>query len=326
MSITSDLTQIGIVEEVTYGVTPATPIFQVFSITGESLTGNANTQKSNSLNSDRQTLDSILTGLDVSGSLDFEFAKSPALTTMIESAMGSTTVAATTDRTLVVGNEQISYTVEKRFEDPNNPGVYLYHRYVGCVSNTLSLSLTAGQPVTGSVSIIGKELQTDTAIITGATYVVQTAFNVFRGPDVNSLVIDNVAGTLAPTLATACVTDINITINNNYRGIQCLGTLGNKTVAIGSFDAIYAQTIYFSHNQMMDDFLAQSLIDEVFTVGDILTDDHYTFTTTKGKFTSNVVVAGGKGSDVVNANGVEWLIDNTLPIPTTIQIATSEGL
>ena len=138
MPISADLTQIGIVEEATYGVTPTTPVFQILPITGESLAGNAATEISQSMNPHGQPLDSILTGLDVAGSLDFEFSKSAAMTILLESAMGSDTVSSTTDRDLFVGREQKSYTVEKRFQ--KSDGTYRYHRYTGCVSNTFNLT------------------------------------------------------------------------------------------------------------------------------------------------------------------------------------------
>lgn len=325
MPISADLTQIAIIEEATYGTTPATPAFLVFNITGESLAGNAQTQISNSLNSNRQTSDSFLNGLDVSGSLEFEFSKSPALTLLFESAMGDATVSSTTNRDITVGNDQISFTIEKRFEDASNPGVYLYHRYRGCVANTMSINMTAGAEITGSVGIIGKDMVTDTAIISGATYPAVTV-DVFRAPDIDSIVLDNVGGTLAPTLSTSCITDTTININNNYRGIQCLGTLGNSEVVIGTFECSYSQTIFFGHSQMMDDFLAQTQVDEIITLGDDTEDNHYVFTTTNGKIASNQVVAGGQGSDVVNACEITWLYDSTLGTPTTLQIHTAEGL
>ena len=325
MPISADLTQIAIIEEVTYGTTPATPAFLVFNVTGESLAGNAQTQTSNSLNANRQTSDSFLNGLDVSGSMEFEFSKSPALTLLLESAMGAETTESTTNRDLYVGNSQISFTIEKRFEDASDPGVYIYHRYRGCVANTVSINMSAGSEITGTVGIIGKDMVTDTAIIASATYPAVTV-DVFRAPDVDSIVLDNVGGTLAPTLSTACITDTTININNNYRGIQCLGTLGNKEVVIGNFECTYSQTIFFSHSQLMDDFLAQVQVDEIITLGTDTEDNHYVFTTTNGKVSSNNVVAGGQGSDVVNACEITWLYDSTVGTPTTIQIHTAEGL
>ena len=325
MPISSDLCQIAIIEETTYGTTPATPAFLVFNITGESLAGNAQTQISNSLNANRQVSDSFLNGLDVSGSMEFEFSKSPALTLLFESAMGSDVVVSTTDRDLYVGNAQKSFTIEKRFEDASDPGVYLYHRYRGCVANTMGITMSAGSEITGSVGIIGKDMITATAIISGATYPAVTV-DVFRAPDVDSIVLDNLGGTLAPTLSTSCITDTTININNNYRGIQCLGTLGNAEVVIGTFECSYSQTIFFSHSQLMDDFLAQTQVDEIITLGDDTEDNHYVFTTTNGKVSSNNVVAGGQGSDVVNACEITWLYDSTLGTPTTLQIHTAEGL
>ena len=76
----------------------------------------------------------------------------------------------------------------------------------------------------------------------------------------------------------------------------------------------------------MDDFLNQVQIDEIITLGDDTEDNHYVFTTTNGKVSSNNVVAGGQGTDVVNACEITWLYDSTLGTPTTLQIHTAEGL
>jgi len=326
MPVSADTTQIAIVQEATYGVTPASPTWLIMPITGESLVATANSELSATLNADRQSDDSFLNGIEPAGSLDFEFAKSPAMTLLLESAMGKATATSTTDRTLTVGLDQISFTVEKRWPDPNTPGSYLYHRYPGCVANTMTLTFTAGTKCTGSCGLIGQALVTDDAVVAASTYPPITEFNVFRGPDVTQIELDNAGGTLLPTLTDSCVTDIVINLNNNYRGVQCLGTLGNKETVIGKFECNYTQTIFFSSNELMDNFISQDIVDEIITVGDNATDDYYTFTTTKGKIAANDVVAGGEGTDVVNANTINWLNDKTLGTPTTIEILTSEGL
>jgi hypothetical protein len=326
MPVSADTTQYGIVKETIYGVTPTTPVFQLLPLTSDSLVAGANTALSQTLNPLRQTEDSFLNSIDVAGSLDFEFAKTPAMTILLESSMGKALATdASGNESLIVSNEQISYTVEKRWPDPATPGSFLYHRYKGCVSNTLSLSMSAGDTVTGSVGAIGKELVTDTAIITGATYVTATSFEVFRGPDVSQIILDNAGGTLAPTISDACVTDITINLNNQYRGILCLGTLGNKEVVIGTLQCDYDQSIFFSHNSIMDNFLAQNILNEIVTIGDVTKANHYTFTTTRGKFDSNEVVAGGTGADVVNSNKINWLIDNDLGAPTTLEITSFDA-
>jgi len=323
MPVSADVTQIGIVEETDYGVTPATPVFETLPIVSESLVGNASTELSQTLNAARQTLDSILNSLDVAGSMDFEFAKTPAMEIIISSAMAKAPADIVSDRSWVVGKEQRSFTVEKRWDDPNNPGEYLYHRFTGCVVNGLTLTMSAGATITGSAELIGQSLVTDTTMIAGATYPPVTAFNVFRAPDVAQIDLDNASGSLAPTITDSCVTDITININNNYRGIQCLGFLGNKDTVIGQMECTYDQTIFFSNNQMMDSFLAQDVLLETITVGDDTGDDHYKFITTKGKFASEEVVAGGTGTDVINTSNINWLYDNTIAIPTTIEITTT---
>lgn len=326
MSVSADNTQLAIVQESTYGVTPANPAFLILPFTTESLVGNASSEFSQSINPSRQNLDSILTGLDVSGGIDFEFAKTAAMTLLMESALGKEVVTSSYDQDLTVGPTRISFTVEKRWPDPNNDGQYLYHRFPGCVVNTMTLNLSAGAPCTGSADLIGKELIPDESMISGATYTEPTNFVPYRGPTVNQVTLDNAENTLAPSISGSCVTDVVININNNYRGIQCLGTLGNSDTVIGTFECSYDQTIFFSNNQMMRDYLNQTFLNEIVVVGNIDTDDHYQFITTKGKFGSNEVVAGGQNTDVVNAHTINWLYDKDAPVPTTLEISTTDGI
>lgn len=328
MGISADETGIYIVEEVTYGVVPTNPVFQELPIVSESLATNANTTQSNTLNPDRQLVDSILTGLDVSGNLEIEVARTPALDLLIESAFASDfDVSGAPAWTLSVQGVMKSFTIMKRWPDPaGTPGVdYLYHIYQGCVVNNLTFNMSAGSEVTGSIAMIGKEVDADTATVApvGATYQPLTKFNVLRAPEVQDIVMDNVGGTLALAIGDACVTDITLSMSANARGIQCLGTLGNKETVLGRFDTTLVMTIFFNSNDIMEEFLNQSIVNSSFTIGDALTDEHYAFVVPRAKISAETVVAGGTGTDVVNALTLQALIDNTQTPPTSLIMNTS---
>lgn len=328
MPVSADETGIYIVPEVTYGVVPTTPAFVELPIVSESLATNANTTTSNTLNPDRQLVDNILTGLDVSGNLEIEVARTTALDMLLESAFGEVfDKTGAPAWTLNVGTTKISFTIMKRWPDPaGTPGVdYLYHIYQGCVVNTFNINMSAGSEVTASIAIVGKEVDADTATVlpAGATLTSPSAFNVLRAPEVQDIVLDNVGGTLATAIGTSCVTDLVLAMSANVRGIQCLGTLGNKETVLGRFESTLNMTIFFNSNDVMEEFLTQGIVDAVFTIGDNATADHYTFTVPRGKISAETVVAGGTGTDVVNALTVQALIDNTLTPPTSLIMDTT---
>ncbi len=328
MGISADETGFYIVEEVTYGVVPATPIMIELPIVSESLATNANTTQSNTLNPDRQLVDSILTGLDVSGNIEIEVARSPALDLLMESGFASDfDISGAPAWTLSVEGTMKSFTMIKRWPDPaGTPGTdYLYHIYQGCVVNSMTFNMSAGAEVTASIAMIGKEVDADTATVApvGATFTSVTKFNVLRAPEVKDIVLDNESGDLATAIGTSCVTDLVLTMNANARGIQCLGTLGNKETVLGRFDSTLGMTIFFNSNDIMEAFLDQVIVNAEFVIGDALTDEHYAFVIPRGKLSAETVVAGGTGTDVVNAVTLQALIDNTQTPPTSVILNTS---
>lgn len=327
MSVSADETGIYIVEEVTYGVVPTNPVFLEMPVVSETLATNPNTTQSNTLNPDRQLVDNILTGLDISGNLEIEVARTEALDLLMESVFASEMdITGAPAWTLSVEAIRKSFTILKRWPEPGGvAGVdYLYHIYQGCIVNSMAMTMNAGSEVTGSIGIIGKEVDADTLTVmpVGATFPAITKFNVLRAPEVQQIELDNVAGTLALAIGDACVTDLVLTMNANARGIQCLGTLGNKDTVLGRFDSTLAMTIFFNSNDVMEEFLNQGIVDAKFTIGDDTADEHYAFIIPRAKISTETVVAGGTGTDVVNAITVQALIDTSLTPPTSVIMNT----
>ena len=325
MPISADSTGLYIVKETVSGETPASPVWLQFPPVSESVATNATTTISNTLNATRQVLDSILTGMDISGSVEIELARTPAMDLILESVMASAwDVTGDPNYTMSVGLDQVTFSLMKRWPRPGSPGDYIYNIYTGCTADTLSVTMTAGSEVTASVGLIGKGV--DAALNTtepvGSTYPALTDFNVLRAPGVKGITLDNEAGTLAPLITDSCTTDITLNVTNNGRGIQCLGTLGNKETVLGRFESSVDMTIFFSDNNIMEDFLKQSAMNVTFTIGDADTDNHYKFTLPKGKLSSETVVAGGTNTDVVNALTFQGLVDTTAVPPTTVKIDT----
>lgn len=314
MAISADQVQIAVVAEDDYGVTPANPAFQVMPLTGESIVAEVNTTQSNMMTEDRQVIDSILTSAQASGSIETELAITEALYVMLDSALARQWAAISPDvsgfpglNESMIGKDQLSYTIEKRFPDPATPGQYLYHRIPGCVTNTFNLSVSPEEPATVSMGIIGKGLITDAAMITGAIYEVPSNPVVLRGPDTVML---NIKG---QSVNVNCFGEFSVDLNNNYRGVLCLGYLGNKEVAIGRAEITAAMQVYFTSNELLDALLVQEETTLDFALQTNATIDpgsYFAVHMPRVKFTQNSVVAGGSGEDVINDIAVQALYNS----------------
>jgi hypothetical protein len=295
MPTSADLVQIAIVPEVTYGVTPATPAFYIVRTTGEGLAFVPTTTISNEMNPNRQVTDSILTGGQSSGDLNFELAYEDWFELLLAGVMCDDW----TSNALVVGSTLKSFTIEKKIPVPG--GTTQYHRFTGCVMNGMSINIRPNQPITGSFSVLGKAVTTAEAEIAGATYAASDLTPVMTAPRVVNIEIGGVSA------VSKCFNNLQFSINNNDRVIECIGTLGPKEVVLGRMEAQAQFSVLFN-----DSDLLETLIDQVETSLEFQTDDnavagspgvdnYYAWEFPRIKFTANPVVAGGTNTDVVNA-------------------------
>lgn len=79
-----------LIEETTYGETPAVGDFSTARYTSESLSGTPDTTESQNLRTDRQSSGQIVTGLEVGGDINVELAKDPTIELLMASAMHNT--------------------------------------------------------------------------------------------------------------------------------------------------------------------------------------------------------------------------------------------
>lgn len=89
MATSSNLVRIAFIEETTYGVTPGAGNFNTARFIGENLSGTPDTVESQQIRTDRLSSGQIVTGLQVGGALNFEFAKESQLELFLASAMYS---------------------------------------------------------------------------------------------------------------------------------------------------------------------------------------------------------------------------------------------
>lgn len=305
MSTSADLVQIAVVPEVTYGATPATPAFQIVRTTGEGIAFAPTTTQSNEMNPQRQVTDSILTGGQSTGDLNFELAYEPWFETLLAGAFCKDWASNVLNMGLLLK----SFTLEKKIPVPG--GTTQYHRFTGCTINGFSLNIRPNQPITGTFTILGKAVATATTAISGATYVDPDLTPVMTAPKVVNIEIGGVSA------VSKCFNNLQLTLNNNNRAIECIGTLGPREVVLGRGEVTSQFSVLFNDSDLLQILLTQEETSLEFTtqdsslVGSPAAPNFYDWLMPRVKFTADPVVAGGTNTDVVNAVNAQALMDPT---------------
>lgn len=257
--------RLSMILESAWATTPATPAFTNLRITSEDISAAKETVRSEEIRPDRNVTDEIMVGRNVTGGLDFELSYGN-FDAIIQSLMFSSWSSDIIKNGAAVGD---SMTLERRVALPS--GSYDYHRFVGCVVNTLSLEMTAGQIITGRAEVMGKFGGRATSIITGATYTDSSTEPVMNAANqFGSLAITGVTGT--PKLRS-----LSISMTNNLREQDALGSLDAIGLAPGRFEATGSMEVYFENGNMYDAFLNHDDLALAFTLGSVTTKK-YTIT------------------------------------------------
>ena len=302
--VDSSQTRLAYIVESTYGTTPATPTFLNQRFTSESLNANIENRVSNEIRADRNVTDLIQVGADGGGAVDFELSYG-SFDAWLESLM----FGAWSSNILKNGVTQKSFTIEKTFE---GGATDQYHRFTGCVANSLSLDIQAKQVVTGSFDFIAKGATTAQAIISGATY---TAAN--SNPVINAaanFASFSMSGVTSPEL-----TSLKLKVNNNLRRQAVVGSLDARGVGTGRFEVTGEAMLYFTNASLYDLFLAGTASSLLFTIGGA-SSKNYAFEIANLKFEKAEIVAGGNDQDImakVSFRGLYDNTDNTLKITRT---------
>jgi hypothetical protein len=302
--VSADSIRIAIVPETVAGQTPANPVFQLVRSTGETFSFQPQTSENDELGSaGRSAMPADVVGMAVNGDINFRLAKAPwldmAIAAVLAAEWGKCPIGAGSlpqANSLVVGNKLQTFTIEKRFPDPANPGGYLYHRYVGATFSAMSLTIAPNQPITGSFTIVGGEPKLDDAMISGATYVSAGNSSGFTAPKVVQLSIGSMFG-----VTSHCWNSLTINVNSQNRGVPCIGTTGDREVVLGTLTAELTGNVYFSSQDVLQALLDNRTIgDAVIKMADAETPpNHYVFQFFDVKPTAGSLNAGGRGQDLV---------------------------
>lgn len=318
MPVSSDSLRIAIVAEATPGTTPATPTWETVRATGEGLTFEHETTLSAEMGGgSRGVKDSILAGGQVNGAINFEVSKNDALEALLAAALGSAWGFDTGYATTPTAEEVFDYdtlttfTVEKRWKLDNVP-TYSYHRYTGCLPNSLNLSITPNEPITGSIGFIGNARVIDTGEVASSTYNAAGTVAVMTAPLVTGINLYAYGGWASPLawVTAACFTSLNLSVDNGSRGIACIGTLGNKETVLGKFNVQPSGSIYYAADDPLTGMEAQTEYGLQVTMTDSAANS-YRLRFPRVKFATAGVVAGGQDTDVLTDFTMQALVDGS---------------
>lgn len=236
--------------ESTYGVTPATPVFDIIRHTGTTLGLSKEALQSEEIRDDRQIADFRHGARQVGGDISIELSYG-SFDVILEALLGGTwdidepTVG--TDQ-LKAGTTRRSFTVERYFGDiltADKP----FHRFTGVEFNTLQLQINANAMVTGTIGVVGKDMVADTVIITGATY----------NPATTTSPLDSFTGTLNENgTPIAVITEIQLNLDN---GLDPRFVVGSKTTlrpSIGRSNVSGQITAYFENSLLLEKFINET--------------------------------------------------------------------
>ena len=279
-----------IIPEVTYGVTPATPVFDDLRHTSVNLGLTKTGIESAEVSGDRQIKHYRHGNKSVAGDLAVEVSYG-TFDELLEAALGSTFTADTpivgTDQ-LQVGSARKSFTIERLF---GNLDVPEYHRYRGCEVNSFSISLAPDAIITGSFNLIGKDIDTpDTAIIAGATYnaaTVSEPFDSFSG-------VINEGGS-----PIAIVTSLELSLENGLNPLFVVGSDVTELPSIGKSRVSGTIGLFFQDSDMLSKFINETASSLNFTLVDVAGNE-YDFTLPNIKYTGGQPDVSGEGEITIS--------------------------
>jgi len=182
----------------------------------------------------------------VSGSADVSAGgtvviESPGLTVALATSATSITVGAS--ESLKAGVTQKSLVIERAFAD-----VAQYLVYNGCVANALSLNITAGQVVTGSVGFVGSKMTASGTVLDASITAAPTGdpFTAFEGTLFE-------AGT-----AIAIITGMTLSLDNGVEANFVVGSDETPQLSYGRSNLTGTVTAFFEDLVQLNKFINET--------------------------------------------------------------------
>lgn len=217
------------IEEVTTGVTPASPVFKPLRYTSDTLALAKETLQSAELDGERE-INAIRTSANqVNGAVSTELSHS-SHDDLLEAALQGTWTADV----LKVGTIERSFTIMRETLDSDS--VQHFDIFTGCRITGFSMSTTVNALVTVEYQVLGENAAYDAAEPTGATYQPATTTEPYIFVD-GTLSIDNTPYALVSgvTQSNDNAASANFALGSNFLAYVGFGRANNTLTLDGAF-------------------------------------------------------------------------------------------
>lgn len=282
------------VKETVPGTTPNAPALKTLRATGESLKRSIQTDTSKELDENREEREMIIIGASTAGDIQHELLWD-GQEDFIAAVVGRDTW--TVDgvnpklKTVVNSNDLPHFSIIKQFKDLAD----INHKFIGMVVNGWSLTIAKKSIITGAFSLTGRGFANGTmaTVVTGvATYPAVTNTDPMNGSShVTSLLLDDVP-------FTSCIDNLTLSITNNIRPQECLGSIDPTGFTQGRLQITCSADIYFKDETLFNKYKMGT----AFELDVNLTDNdgnQLSFELPRCKFEDVEVLATGTNGDVM---------------------------
>jgi len=199
------------------------------------------------------------------------------------------------------GTTKNSYTIQKSFTDLATAE---HWNFTGSRISTWSLELATGSIMTTSFGVLAKDAQMTETQFSGATVNAANTNTVLNA-------VDNVAAIVFdgdPGGSTFYFNSMSISLDNQLRGQEAVGTLGLIGVEAGRLSLTGSVELYFENSTLFDKFRAATAFGFSFLAQDA-SGNAYVVTIPRSKYTQMEIVAGGLDQDIFASAQFEAIIN-----------------
>lgn len=214
----------------------------------------------------------------------------------IEAAGNTITMAGSMIRN---GTDEISFSVQKQLNDITPNSYFLFN---GVRVGQLQLNFETGSILTGVFSLMGLGGAVNTTGVAGQTEVAAPTNDVMNA--VSNLLQIEFDG----VVSTAYFNTLNLSINNNLRAQDAIGSLPHVGIALSRLEVTGEAELYFQNNDEYTKYLNATAFSMSFRVEDSA-GQAYVFTLPNVKYETGEVVAGGLDQDVFQSSTIRAIMD-----------------
>jgi len=245
--------------------------------TGASIVLTKDTFVSNEIRSDRQITDLTHGAIRVGGDIPIEFSYGE-YDALLAAALGG----AWTNNVLKAGKVLTSFQFERAFTD-----ITQYGKFVGCMLNTVSMSIPANAKITGSFGVIGANgsYSADPMYATPAASLTHRTYNSFAGE------IEEGGSTIAT------ITSIDWNLSNGMEALFVVGSNLTPEINVGRSNITGTLSAYFEDLSLLEKFINDENSSISIQIGD--TENYYEIEFPNISYTGGDNPVNGEGAIVL---------------------------